>query len=113
MIIRITFLALLLCAAPAAAEFEGKKSQWNGFDRYDFTVSERRCWVVVPKNAADGRSQEVIAKKRRSRMVVERTAMPQAKSKLLIPLTGPRIWKSRSFPGRSLVRKSRRSRRPI
>lgn len=35
--------------------FEGKKSAWHGFARYDFTVDGRRCLVVTPKSAAKGR----------------------------------------------------------
>src|SRR5436853_5395418 len=54
--------------------FEGAKSSWHGFDRYDYLVDEktlavtpadgqtkgavkaqRRCIVVVPKQAAAGR----------------------------------------------------------
>jgi pimeloyl-ACP methyl ester carboxylesterase len=32
--------------------FPGKKSEWNGYDRYDFIASGRECLVVVPKKAA-------------------------------------------------------------
>lgn len=35
--------------------FEGKKSQWNGYDRYDFKCDGRACIVVTPKQAAKGR----------------------------------------------------------
>lgn len=37
-----------------ASPFPGAKSQWNGFDRYDFKVDGRDCFVVVPKKAAPG-----------------------------------------------------------
>ena len=39
----------------AGAGFEGKKGSWQGFDRYDFVVDGRRCWIVAPKAAAKGR----------------------------------------------------------
>lgn len=29
-------------------------SQWNGFERVDFTVSDRKAWLVKPKQAAQG-----------------------------------------------------------
>ena len=35
--------------------FPGKKSQWEGCDRYDFTLMGRHAIVVVPKKAANGR----------------------------------------------------------
>jgi pimeloyl-ACP methyl ester carboxylesterase len=44
------------CAAQSNdAPFSGTKSQWYGYDNYDFVVDGRRCSVVVPKNAAPGR----------------------------------------------------------
>jgi pimeloyl-ACP methyl ester carboxylesterase/lysophospholipase L1-like esterase len=57
MIIRMSCFILLLCTIPVTttAEFDGKKTLWNGFDRYDFTVDGRRCWVVTPQNTAEGR----------------------------------------------------------
>ena len=36
---------------PDAAPFPGKKSEWQGFDRYDFAVNGRSAIVVVPKRA--------------------------------------------------------------
>ncbi len=56
MYLRIYCLLLLLMATPAAfaADFDGKKSAWQGFDRYDFSVDGRRCWVVAPEKAAEG-----------------------------------------------------------
>jgi pimeloyl-ACP methyl ester carboxylesterase len=54
-------LVLLQPSAPAAEEpgraapFPGKKSQWNGYDRYDFTLDGRACLVVTPKSAAAGK----------------------------------------------------------
>ena len=41
--------------ADDAAPFQGAKSDWNGFDRYDFSVDGRACFVVVPKTAAQGK----------------------------------------------------------
>jgi pimeloyl-ACP methyl ester carboxylesterase len=41
--------------AAEGAPFPGKKSQWNGYDRYDFTVDGRACCVVTPKAVAPGR----------------------------------------------------------
>lgn len=35
--------------------FPGKKTAWNGFDRYDFPVDQRNCIVVTPQQAATGR----------------------------------------------------------
>ncbi len=51
---------LAACAADGvhaggAARLPGTKSQWNGYDRYDFTIDGRPCLVVVPKAAAPGR----------------------------------------------------------
>ena len=42
-------------SADAPAAFPGAKSQWNGYDRYDFAVDGRNCLVVVPKTAAPGK----------------------------------------------------------
>lgn len=36
-------------------EFPGAKTSWHGFDRYDFDVDSRKCIVVTPKKAADGK----------------------------------------------------------
>jgi pimeloyl-ACP methyl ester carboxylesterase len=41
--------------ADDGSPFPGTESQWNGFDRYDFSVDGRDCLVVVPKAAAPGR----------------------------------------------------------
>lgn len=45
----------LLLPMLAMAELPGKASQWKGFARYDFTVDDRRCWVVAPKEVAAGK----------------------------------------------------------
>ena len=47
----LTLFATFVCAD----DFTGKKSKWMGFDRYDFTVDGRRCWIVVPEEAAPKR----------------------------------------------------------
>jgi pimeloyl-ACP methyl ester carboxylesterase len=47
--------AMTARTADAAAPFPGAKSQWLGFDRYDFTVDGRNCFVVAPKVAAPGK----------------------------------------------------------
>jgi len=38
-----------------AAPFPGKRSQWEGFDRYDFEVNGKPAIVVVPKQALPGK----------------------------------------------------------
>ncbi len=55
--IRVCCFILLLIATPeaSAAGFTGKTSDWLGFDRFDFTIDGRRCWVVTPKTAAESR----------------------------------------------------------
>ena len=42
-------------ADDAPAPFPGKKSVWNGYDRYDFQVGGKNVLVVVPKQAAPGK----------------------------------------------------------
>ena len=42
-------------AIDTAQPFPGKKSQWEGFDRYDFLCNMRQATVVVPRQAAEGR----------------------------------------------------------
>lgn len=49
-------LASSLCLADDASKpFVGVKSDWNGCDRYDFSVDGRKCLVVVPKKPAPGK----------------------------------------------------------
>ncbi len=43
-----------MVTAGQAAPFPGQKSQWSGYDRYDFVVDGRPCLAVVPKLAAPG-----------------------------------------------------------
>ncbi len=53
------------CMTPSRAEsssdtvsdaaFPGQKSQWNGYDCFDFTIGEQSCKVVAPKQAAEGK----------------------------------------------------------
>ena len=53
--ISLSVALLFTCNLAAAdAPFPGKKSQWNGFDRYDFTSATRPATVVVPKESAPG-----------------------------------------------------------
>ena len=44
-----------VAAATNAASFPGVKSQWMGFDRYDFTFAGRPAIVVAPKQALPGK----------------------------------------------------------
>ena len=41
--------------AQGTVPFPGKKSVWNGFDRYDFTVDGKPVLVVTPKTNAPGK----------------------------------------------------------
>jgi pimeloyl-ACP methyl ester carboxylesterase len=41
--------------AVAATPFPGTQSQWNGYQRHDFTIDGRKCLVVAPKTEAAGR----------------------------------------------------------
>ena len=53
----IIMLMAIACAsaqAIAAYKFPGKKSEWNGCDRYDFKIDNRDATVVVPENALPG-----------------------------------------------------------
>ncbi len=38
-----------------ASPFPGRRSTWNGYDRYDFTVDGKPVLVVTPRQAAPGR----------------------------------------------------------
>lgn len=53
-----TLLCSLLLAAGLHAEdapFPGKKSQWQGFDKYEFEVGGKLATVVTPKKALPGK----------------------------------------------------------
>ena len=54
--IRFVFV-LMTCMLhlSAANPFPGEKTEWNGFDRYDFQFGEASAIVVVPKTTAPGR----------------------------------------------------------
>ncbi|MCA9247687.1 MAG: alpha/beta hydrolase, partial [Planctomycetales bacterium] len=41
-------------ADESAAPFPGKKSDWNGYDKYDFELNGKPALIVVPKSAAPG-----------------------------------------------------------
>jgi len=50
-------LILLLLTAPSLAEdaaWDGKKSNFHSFDKWNFNVDGASCQVVVPKKAAEG-----------------------------------------------------------
>src|ERR1700748_3022488 len=51
-------LLALLCGRADAddAPFPGAKTQYHGFDRYDFEVDGQKCLVVVPTKVAKGKS---------------------------------------------------------
>ncbi len=58
----VVLMAVALTSAMASsvavadeAPFPGKKSEWNGFDRYDFEIAETPVLVVVPKQTAPGK----------------------------------------------------------
>lgn len=39
----------------AEKNFPGTKSDWFGFDKYEFTYDTRTCYIVVPKKTAPGK----------------------------------------------------------
>jgi pimeloyl-ACP methyl ester carboxylesterase len=47
--------AMWVVAAETDTPFAGKKSDYRGFERYDFTVDQRPVWVVLPKEPAPGK----------------------------------------------------------
>ena len=54
----VLIVAIALSSATFAADeapFPGKKSQWHGYDRYDFEVDGKPVLVVAPKKAAPGK----------------------------------------------------------
>ncbi|WP_372798731.1 GDSL-type esterase/lipase family protein [Pontiella sp.] len=42
------------CLSAFAADWAGEKSDFHGFDQFDFQTSELQCRVVVPKSVAEG-----------------------------------------------------------
>lgn len=51
----VVLTALVCWAGPATcAEWEGTKSAWHGYDRFDFKFAGIDCYVVVPPNPAPG-----------------------------------------------------------
>lgn len=51
----ITLMICATCSLVNAAEYEGKKSDWHGYARYDFNVGHRPCILVAPEQVAEGR----------------------------------------------------------
>ncbi|MDA1274174.1 MAG: GDSL-type esterase/lipase family protein [Verrucomicrobia bacterium] len=51
----MTPLTLALRLQASVAPFPGRRSDWNGYDRYDFVVDGKPVLVVVPKEPAPGR----------------------------------------------------------
>jgi pimeloyl-ACP methyl ester carboxylesterase len=52
-LLAVQFAGIL--SAAETSSFPGKQSEWNGYDRCDFTVDGRDCLVVLPKKAAPGK----------------------------------------------------------
>ena len=50
----IVLFLLTLGNLVCADTWPGTKSDFHGFDRYDFSVDELKCKVVAPKQAAQG-----------------------------------------------------------
>lgn len=50
-----TLSATVLSAAESPAPFDGNKSQWSGYEKFDFTCDGRPATVVAPKQPAEGR----------------------------------------------------------
>ena len=51
----IAFLLTISCFfLGESADFPGKKSNWKGFERFDFELNGRKCIVVKPKSPAQG-----------------------------------------------------------
>jgi hypothetical protein len=47
-VMRIFLLTLVYCNIVFAGEWPGKESTWHGYNRYDFEVSGKKSYVVVP-----------------------------------------------------------------
>ncbi len=50
----VTLLLATSSVAHAADAWDGKKTAWHGYDRYDFRVDEHPAYVVLPKKAVAG-----------------------------------------------------------
>jgi pimeloyl-ACP methyl ester carboxylesterase len=46
--------ATLFATSVSAADWQGKTSSWKGYQRFDFQLDDRDCFVVVPEQAAAG-----------------------------------------------------------
>ncbi len=58
MITRIAIVLVLCLSSIAFANSEtswGRQSSWKGFQRFDFTVDTKPCYIVVPKQVAEGK----------------------------------------------------------
>ena len=56
--VAMVFVAAAGARAETASQNDGlaiKKSNWNSFERLDFTVADRACLLIVPKQTAPGR----------------------------------------------------------
>lgn len=53
-LLAVCILLISLTTTSLAGDWPGKKSGWNGYDRFDFSVDDRPAYVVVPKVAAAG-----------------------------------------------------------
>ena len=48
-------LFLLVLFANSLSAYEGEKSRWHDFNRYDFKNGDRKCILVVPETPSQGR----------------------------------------------------------
>ncbi|RCS46392.1 hypothetical protein DTL42_15615 [Bremerella cremea] len=53
-LIAVCLLLFTFSSAISAAEWPGKKSDWHGYERFDFSVDDRPAYVVTPQQAAAG-----------------------------------------------------------
>ncbi|MFT5467455.1 MAG: pimeloyl-ACP methyl ester carboxylesterase [Verrucomicrobiales bacterium] len=51
---RFLLIFLIFSVSAAAEDFPGKKSEWNGFARYDFQSDGHKAIIVAPAKAAEG-----------------------------------------------------------
>ncbi len=50
-----TLMLFVCCGVVSAQEWPGKGRDWRGFQRFDFSVEGRKCFVVQPRHSAPGR----------------------------------------------------------